>query len=403
MAFTDVRIRNLKPKKERYYVWEDGKTNLGVRVAPSGRKTFAYSYRFEGRTRRMFLGQYPRIRLANARRMVAEAQEKLIKGVDPGAESIKKKKAERDAETVVDLAEEYLEKWARPRKRTSHEDERALRVDVLPLWGKRKAKDITRRDVIKLLDGIVDRGSPIQANRTLTIIRKMFNFAVGRDILDASPCVQIPRPSPENTRDRVLNENELKAFWNNLPKAKMGEGTRLALKFQLLTATRKGEIVRAEWSEIDLHKKLLTIPAKKSKNKRANTVPLSPQAIDILKRIKKLSDNSPWLFPSPRGKEIPVTTRSVSRAVKNNLDAFEIDPWVPHDLRRTAASHMTAMGIPRLHVSKVLNHTEGGVTAIYDRHSYDKEKRQALEAWGRKLESIVTGEDTGKVIEMIRK
>ena len=163
MRFTDRSIAALKPKVERYEVWEDGRTGFGVRVSPKGRKSWVYMYRFGGKARRMGLGTYPAIGLASARVKHASAKEKLTKGVDPGALQIERKRAERGAETVADLIDEYLEKWARPRKRSAAEDERMLRKDVLPIWGARKAKEITRRDVITLLDGVVDRGSPIQA------------------------------------------------------------------------------------------------------------------------------------------------------------------------------------------------------------------------------------------------
>lgn len=398
MPFTNVKIKALKPKRERYTSWEDGKTCLGVRVSPAGRKTFIFMYRFEGKARRMTIGPYPRMNLATARLKVAEAKEKLSKGMDPGEEWVKKKATERKAETIEDLVDVYLEKWAKPRKKSWREDERILGYDILPEWGKRKARKITRQDVISLIDSIVARGAPIQANRTFSCIRKMFNFALVRGIIDATPCGAIPSPSKEVIRERVLKENEIRAFWLGLETAKMSDSLKLALKFQFVTAQRKGEILAAQWEEIDFHDKTWTIPGEKSKNGFLHRVPLCPMAIDILEKIKFLKKDSSWLFPSLRSKNKPVIPTSASHALHNNIEHFGIDPFTPHDLRRTAASQMTSMGIPRLVVSKILNHVESGVTAIYDRHSYDKEKRQALEKWGRKVEYIITGKKAGKVI-----
>ncbi len=195
MRLTDGGIAALKPKPERYEMWEDGRTGLGVRVSPKGRKSWVYMYRFDGKARRMGFGTYPTVGLASARVKHSKAKELLEKGTDPGAQQIERKQAERQAETVNDLAEEYLEKWARPRKRSAAEDERILNKDVLPVWGKRKARDIRRRDVILLLDEIVERGSPIQANRTLAVVRKMFNFALRRDILDTTPVAMVQAPA----------------------------------------------------------------------------------------------------------------------------------------------------------------------------------------------------------------
>ena len=398
MPLTDAKIRSLRLAKERYIHWEKGSTGLGVRVSPQGRKTFIFMYRFDGKSRMMSVGPYYKTSLATARKMVADAKEKMTEGVDPGRVWTEDKKQERESDTVEELAEEYLEKWARPRKKSAKEDERILRVDVLPRIGKRKAKSITRRDVIKLLDGIVDRGAPIAANRTLAVIRKMFNFALSRDIVDATPCAAITAPSKENKKDRVLNEAEIKAFWDGLEKCKMSEGSKLTLKLQLVTAARKGEVLTAEWSEFDLNEKVWNLPAEKSKNNLAHRVPLSPQALEIIKQIKEQSGKSRWLFPTPISKDSHVTLQSTNHALKRNIKILNIVPFTPHDLRRTAASQMTSMGIPRLVVSKILNHAESGVTAIYDRHSYDKEKRQALETWGRKVESIITGKKA-KVIE----
>ncbi|MEM2890711.1 MAG: tyrosine-type recombinase/integrase [Candidatus Hadarchaeum sp.] len=401
MKFTDKKILNLKPKPQRYEIWEGN--GFGLRVSPKGKKSFVYMYRFEGKPRRLTLGTYPAMTLADAYKALAEAKKKLEKGIDPGADTVTERQEERRAPTVAALIEEYLEKWAKPRKRSWREDKRILYKDVLPFWGHRKAKDITKRDVIRLLDDIVDRGAGIMANRTLATIRKMFNFAVARDIVSISPCLSIRAPAPERRRDRVLTVEEIRAFWQGLDEAKMmAEGTKLALKLQLVTAQRKSEIVGAAWEEIDLAEKWWTIPAEKSKNKMAHRVPLSDLALGLFERAKLIAGDSPWVFPSPRGDK-PITPEAVDHALRRSGLKNQEVAFVPHDLRRSAASHMTGMGISRLVVAKILNHVERGVTAVYDRHSYDGEKRQALEAWAHKLKSIVQGTETGsKLIPLVR-
>ncbi len=422
MRFTDRSIAALKPKAARYEVWEDGRTGLGCRVSPKGRKSWVYMYRFNGKARRMGLGTYPVIGLAKARVMHAGAKEMLTKGTDPGTQQTEHKRAERSAETVDDLAEEYLEKWARPRKRSAGEDERILRKDVLPRWGKLKAKDIRRRDVILLLDTIVERGAPIAANRTLGIIRRMFNFAVARDLLDATPVAMVKAPAKENQRDRVLSADDIRTLWNGLDGAAMTPAIKLVLKLQLVTAQRKGEIVGAALSEFNLEEEAWDIPAERAKNGIAHRVPLSPLALGLIEEARALvnedasrkrDQQSPdtdipepkWLFPSPRG-DTHIAPRAVNHALwracmqpekrpkaarYSDAPAIGLTNIVPHDLRRTAASGMTALGINRLVVSKILNHVENSVTAIYDRHGYDKEKRHALDAWAAHLEGILSG------------
>jgi len=388
MRLTDRSIATLKPKTKRYEVWEDGRTGLGVRVSSAGRKSWVYMYRFDGKPRRMTLGTYPAVGLADAHVKHAQAKADLQKGVDPGAKEIERKTTERTAETVAELVETYLEKWARPRKRSAAEDERTLKKEVLPLWGHRKAKDIKRRDVIALLDEIVNRGSPIQANRTLAVIRRMYNFAISRDILDATPVAMVKAPAKESQRDRVLTANEIRIIWKGLDEAPMTDGIKLALKLQLVTAQRKGEIVGAALEEFDLEDNVWTIPAVRSKNGQAHRVPLSPLALELIQEARFQGGDTPWLFPSPTA-DGPILARSINRAVYKTLPGMGLENVTPHDLRRTAASGMTALGIPRLTVSKILNHVEKGVTAVYDRHSYDAEKRHALEVWAARLHEII--------------
>ena len=363
-------------------------------------------YRFAGKARRMTLGTYSAVSLASAHVKHANAKELLAKGADPGALHVEKRQAERQAETVTDIAEEYLEKWARPRKRSAGEDERILRKDVLPVWGKRKAKDIRRRDVILLLDTIVERGAPIAANRTLGVIRRMFNFAISRDLLNTTPVAMVKPPAKENQRERVLSPEEMRVFWKGLDEGPISPGICLALKLQLVAAQRKGELIGAALSEFDLEEeKVWIIPPERAKNGKTHRVPLSPLAISLIEDARALADGSEWLFPSPKG-DIPVKPQAVNQALYraclpiaerpkaarlSNKPTIGLTGIVPHDLRRTAASGMAALGINRLVISKILNHVESSVTSIYDRHGYNAEKRHALESWASHLESILSG------------
>lgn len=377
-------VESLKPSNNAQIDYFDERlTGFGLRLSPRGRKTWFCMYRHSGRLRRLSLGTYPALTLADARDQAKSELAAAAKGNDPAAQ----KKAERLAETFGELATEYLEKYAKPNKRSWQEDERLINKELLPKWKLVKAKNIKRRDVIRLLDEIQKRGAPIQANRVLALVRKMFNWAIGRDLLNTNPCYQIKALAKENRRDRVLSEEEIQIFWSKLDECDMTDAMKIALKLQLVTAQRKIEIVSAKWEEVDLRLKWWTIPSEKSKNSLSHRVPLSELAIELLNELKQLTGVSDYLFPSPRG-NYPIKETSVDHAIRNNRKIFNLNHFTPHDLRRTAASQMTSTGIPRLVVSKILNHVESGVTAVYDRHSYDSEKLNALTQWSKKLRVI---------------
>ncbi len=397
MPKTNLTARTLEALKPlargQVDYWDASLPGFGVRVSPGGRKAWVLMYRIGSRKRRLTLGTYPPMMLADARDEAKAALLTVQKGSDPAAEKFEWRKAQ----TFAQLAELYLEKHAKPNKKSWRLDEKALWRDVVPRLGNRRAREITRRDIRDLLDDIKARGSPIQANRTFEIMRKLFNWAIAEDYLPDSPCQKISKPAKENRRDRVLKEDEIRAVW----QAMEAEQPLVAalFKLRLITAQRGGEVASMRWEDIDFPSSWWTIPGERTKNGLSHRVPLSPLALEILDRLKTERLEPPWIFPSPKpGRHLEHMVQATRRIRKRSGIEF-----VPHDLRRTAASYMTGMGMPRLTVKKILNHVESDVNATYDRHSYDQEKRQALEAWGQRLEEIVSGRAVaavGNVVEL---
>lgn len=398
VRMTDAWAQRVKPEDGKQLDFFDaGQTGLCLRVSYGGSKTWFALYKINGRLRKTKLGRYPSVSLRQARKMTEAVRVKADAGEDVQAA----KTAERAAETFGELADLYMRKHARAHKRSWRTDEQLLRVEVLPNWKDRKAKAITRKDVVALVEAVAERPAPIQANRLLALVRKIFNFGISRDIVTTNPCAQVKRPGKETRRDRVLTETEIKTVLGALPTARMTDAIRRILRLQLMLACRSGEVANARWEEFDFTTGWWTIHAERAKNAQAHRVPLPPQALELLKTIKADSGESEWLFPTTkRGSRLkrggepitgPVEVNAVAQAVRKNQTHFEVDHFTPHDLRRTAASHMTGMGISRLVVGKLLNHSEPGVTAVYDRHSYDAEKRHALELWNRALDRIAAG------------
>jgi integrase len=418
VRFTDAFIRTLPKTGKRYDVREASKSGLTIRVGAGGSKVWQLQFRFDGKPWRMTIGSYPKVSLAVANVKAAEARQTLDLGNNPARETVEANRIARAAQTVSELADDYLSKWAvdGKRGRRSHkniaEDRRIIEKDVRLVWGNRKARSIMRGDVAALLDEIKGRGAPVQANRTLTVLRAMFRKAEQRGIIDANPCAGMERPTTEERRRVFLDDETIRSFWLGLPTAKMIEVSRLVLRLVLVTAQRKGEVCEIEKADLELDRGTWFLPGRKVKNGRDHMVPLSPLAVDLLRRAWALSGDSRWLFPSRAGRGAnPITGGALDHAMRNNrvaLGLVDMDPHggilegvdastvpTPHDLRRTAASNMTAAGIPRLHVDQLLNHVDGSVGATYDLHTYWPEKKRAVAAWEARLLEIVERREPG--------
>lgn len=430
-GFTDKYIISLKPTEKEYWIREG--QGFAIRVYPSGEKGWYYIYTFEGRKRFMKLGTYPDMKLVTARDRHGDAKKKVAHGVDPLTEQEQAKDERRKAPTISDLIDEYIKKHAMPNKRSWQEDERILNKDALAAWGKRKAADIKKRDVVLLLEKIIERGSPGSANSNFKIIRKMFRFAVQRDILEHSPCDGVVMPAPLNRGDRVLTEAEMKALWVNMDSCSISYEIKRALKLILVTAQRPGEVIGMHTNEIN--DRWWTIPAERSKNKQAHRVFLTDTAIGLIGPLKKVDTKTGKetdmgiIFPCPKKpkesepaeKQQAMKRLSISQAVMralavpvkvNGKPVFDekgepltenklgVDHFTPHDLRRTASTFMSQIGFMDEIIDAVLNHTKQGIIRTYNLNRYDKEKQQVLEAWERKLNSIVEGKEGGKVISI---
>lgn len=373
LQITDRGLKSLRTTRQRETFWDAILPGFGVRASSSGGRVFVLRYRVNGSRPQVTLGAYPALSLADARAKARELLERVGKGESPAGD-----------QSFNELADLYLERHAKTRKRSWYEDERQIKKDLRPSWGSRKARDIRRADVHELLDRVVDRGSPIQANRTRALISKIFNFAISRGIVENNPATHVPAPAKPRSRQRVLSESEIRELWATFDG--LGRHVAASLRLRLLTAQRGIEVMAMRWE--DLEGEWWTIPPEVAKNGLAHRVPLSPAALAILASVGSDRPARGWVFPSVRSGHL----RWVQKAVSQVREATSFD-WTPHDLRRTAATYMTSMGFPRLVIAKILNHADTGVTAVYDRSSYDIEKRQALAAWGARVESIVRGEE----------
>lgn len=424
---TDRQITGLRPKAVRYEVWDgDG---FGVRVTPKGVKSFVLVYHFEGHPRRLTLGRYRSandvkagrvadgvtfLTLSQARRAAETARERIVEGFDPGVEKIAHRATERAAETVAELIDDYLRLYANPRKRSAAEDQRQLVKDVLPRWGRRKASSIMRKDVQTLLDAVAARGAPIGANRLLAVVRRMFNFALAREVVLANPCAGIERPAAERRRERMLAMKEISTFWRGLDRSDASLSVRIVLKLLLVTAQRRSEVAGISLEELDEAEGLWIIPGGRTKNDNPHVVPLSSLAKELIQAAKveaariygRPLKRTDYLFPSPRKRDeerLPITPGALTQSMARN--AKHIGKRIsPHDLRRTAHTHMGGEGVgsSRFVRDRIINHTDRTPGQSYDLHEYLKEKRDALNAWSAVLQGVLpeTVTEDGKVVAL---
>jgi integrase len=401
IKFTAAKIKFLAGVRGKQVDYFD-KTLPGffLRVSQDGKKSFGVMYRHGGRLRRMKLGTYPLLSLAKARNKAASALRNVELGHDPATE----KQEDRHAMTFEQVTLEYLEHHAKTKKKSWEEDERVIKKDLIPEFGKEHAKDIARRDVRTFLER-KSATAPIMANRIRALLTKIFNWAITSEIVESNPVYLVPAPGKERQRDRVLTADEIKCIWDAIDADKKNaDDSHLKvkalsagiMKLRLLTAQRGAEVTSMEWDELDTETGWWTIPGDKTKNGLSHRVPLSEPAMEIIREMKSVvvdDDYSRFVFPSPKG---DTHISNPQKALERIQRATKID-FVGHDFRRTAASLMTGMGVPRLTVKKILNHVEREITAVYDRYSYDAEKREALKAWAARLMTIVSNKQAPQI------
>lgn len=388
---TDPVIKQAKAKPgNRIEKWDtNGQKGLGIRIGK--KKSFFVKYVFEGKKRRLTLGDYPGLTLAHARLKAQAALVDVQRGIDPGLTKQENKKNYTLEPTVKELIQELWDK--KLSKLTSGKaTKRLLEKDLLPPWGKRKASSIKPRQIALLLDRVAER-APVTRNRLQTAIHQLFNFAVTRGIIEVSPCPKIERIE-EKTRDRVLSDDEIISLWNalNIENKKPFDAhplTKLALKMILLTGQRPGEIAGMEHKEITERKdgKWWEIPAKrmKGKNATAHDVPLSPLAIKLIHQARIYSGDSRFVFKSSVKKESSISVRAISRAVNRHWEEINVEKFTPHDLRRTCRTGLANLNISDIVAERILSHSLQGVLGVYNRATYEIERRTALNLWEQHL------------------
>jgi integrase len=395
-VLTARSVEQFKPEAERREIADAHLPGLYLVVQPSGAKSWAVRYRHAGKPRKHTLGPYPALDLVSARERASAAIRAVAAGSDPAAERKEQRRviasglADRDL--FGSVFAEYLKRHVRPNLRasTARECEALFNREILPHWRDRRIDEIGKRDVLDLIDDIADRGVPLTANKTFAALRTLYNWAIGRDILTASPCAGLKKPADESSRERVLTDDEIRWLWRACGEIGFPFGP--IVRLLLLTGTRREEVRGLPERELDLRAGLWTIAAARTKNGNEHEVPLSDAALALLEGVPRVRNAAGLLFTT--NGRTPVS--GFSRA-KRRLDALmlqyareeagaavELEPWRLHDLRRSVASGMARLGASLPVIEKCLNHVSGsfaGIVGVYQRHQFKDEKRAAFAAW----------------------
>lgn len=439
LVSTDREILGLqRDSNGRYEVGIKGAKGLSLRVYPSGEKIFEVRYvAANGARRRMKLGNYPALKLADAKISAGKLQNEVVDGKDPSADRASAKRRQRTGDTVDDLAESYFKAAAlglhggrkKPKKPWTISNEKRLYRDYIkPELGDRVFTEIRRRDVKQFMrDLAADSGlAPSSVGRVGEVLSGIFSFAVHEDLIEASPVLGLSHPLSWSPRERRFSDTALKLLWDTLvvnskprmpgdivqedPISRLDPLTCLSARLMVVTLCRRGEAAAAKWEEIDKVNKKWVVPGERTKSGRTEAKPLSDEALRILDAAAEVArrwfrgKNSEYIFPLPEDPTNHLDGHRVARAITRLCKRLGIPHGSPHDFRRTGATTLTdeKLGFTRFVVSKVLGHKgrEGAkVTEIYDLNEYLPQKRAALDAWANYVLSLRSRNNDQELVE----
>lgn len=414
---SDIQIRAWLKSGERFEQRADGD---GLYL--SYRETFAmpkwlFRYRFQGRQRVMSIGSYSSVSLAKAREAAKELAAKVALGHDVAGEKQERKReaiakieAEKAAWTVARLCDEFFERVILPRWKHSNIVRSRIENDIKPSMGKMKAEDVKPRDVDAMLQAIVKRGAPTVANDVLRWTKRIFDFAIKRHVVLYNPASAFDPADAggkEEARDRWLTREEITQLFAAMREmlGRFSVENLYAVRLLLLLAVRKEELVAAPWSEFDLDGAVWHLPEERTKTSAAIDIPLPPLAVETLRELHRLANGSTYVFPARKMQhrmiphiDLNTLNAAISKHIRPKLK--DVPNFTIHDFRRTARTHLAALGVDPFVAERCLNHKVKGVEGIYNRHDYFDERKKALNAWAGLLAQLEAGKPDYNVLNL---
>lgn len=388
MALTDTGIRALKPKQTRYLV-TDGR-GLCLEVLPSGRFSWLYRYRFNGKPEKVAIGHYPETSLKGARSERDKLASQAARGQSPAREKQLAKIAQATNSTMREFAERYYHEVVVRNRKDPRNMRRYLDNEILPILGNKILKDITATDVQALVFRKRDNGQEAAAAEMRNLIKRIFDYALVCGAAQINPALALPTRfiAKARARARALSPDEIRIYLQTLYQSNIRRQFKLALHLILLTLIRKSEMLLAQWTDVDLKLGEWQIPAENSKPGRPHIVYLSTQASALLRELRTLASESAWVMPGRSSLTKPFAHNAMNQAMGSIT--FKLAPFTIHDLRRTGSTLLHEKGFPADVVEKALNHTIGGVRGVYNRAEYAEQRREMLQFWGDYIQGLAS-------------
>lgn len=402
MALSDLAVRSAKPRDKAYKL-ADGR-GLHLLVAPTGGKLWRFRYRVEGREKLLSLGIYPDVSLAKARERCSEARALLAEGIDP---SVHRKVAKTMREGLKENTFEVIgRRWyamTAPKLADTTKEKllRRLEVDVFPVIGHRPIAELGAPDLLAVIRRIEGRGAMDIARRMHNVCGRIFRYAVGHGLTERDPSRDIELRDilpPEDVQHHasLTDPNDVAGLLRAIDEFTGSFTTRCALRLAPLVFVRPGELRHAEWSEIDLAKAEWRIPGNKMKMKEQHLVPLSTQAIAILKEILPVTGHGRYVFPSERGGGRPMSENTVNAALRRM--GYSKEEMTGHGFRSLASTLLHELGLPHAVIERQLAHGERNkVSAAYNFAEHLPERREMMQQWADYLEVLKKG---AKVLQL---
>ena len=404
-SITVRTIQSITPDPHRdIYVWDTRLKGFGLRTTPRGSQSFVFQYRVDGGpARRKTIGPVgspwtPATARKEAERLLVQ----VYQGIDP-VEAKREAKRKKEALNFRTYSERFVELYLKQNwKGTWRSADCTLKNVFVPRWGARPVNEITRADVVKVLDQYSDR--PARRKEIHSLLRKLFNWATDRQDIEFSPLAGMKAPKAVPSRRRVLSDDEVVALWKATDNAGWPWGPYV--RMLILTMQRRQEVAEMDWSEIDVEARRWTLPAQRAKNDEEHVIPLSSLALRELQLLgpkrKGLVFTTTGTTPvsgfykarSALHEDIIALLKAKQNEAGGDPEEVVVPNWRLHDIRRTGATHLQSLGVPVEVTESVLNHISGtraGVAGIYNRYKYDAEKRTALDAWDAKLQALLSG------------